>query len=112
MPSLSRFVALLLLPLLASANAESDDGQLTRRDDGQLKLGTSKIFDVTAFGAVGDGAHNDTSAIRAALAAAGKAGGGVVLLPAPKTFLSGSLHMQSHTIFRVERGATLLGSPT
>ena len=61
-------------------------------------------------GAVGDGVHNDTGAIRAALAAARKAGGGIVLLPAPHTFLSGSLHMESHTIFRIEAGATLLGS--
>lgn len=48
-----------------------------------------------------DGVHNDTAAIRNALAAAGAAGGGLVLLPAPHTFLSGSLHMQNHTTFRV-----------
>jgi polygalacturonase len=75
----------------------------------QQRTGGS-IFNVLGHGAVGDGVHNDTGAIRAALAAARKAGGGIVLLPAPHTFLSGSLHMESHTIFRIEAGATLLGS--
>jgi len=72
--------------------------------------GTGGIFNVLDHGAVGDSVTNDTAAIRGTLAAAAAAGGGVVLLPAPHTFLSGSLHMQSHTVFRIETGATLLGS--
>eukprot|EP01052_Picozoa_sp_SAG31_P032790 SAG31_NODE_3632_length_4047_cov_1.708207_3_plen_90_part_00 len=73
-------------------------------------MADGKVFNVVApeFGAVGDGVHNDTAAIRKALAAAAAAGGGIVLLPAPHTFLSGSLHMQNHTVFRVEVGVSSL----
>jgi len=72
---------------------------------------SSGVFNVLDYGATGDGHANDTAAIRSALSAAATSGGGVVLLPAPLTFLSGSLHMQNHTVFRIEAGATLLGSP-
>ncbi len=39
-------------------------------------------YDVRAFGAVGDGVTNDTAAIQAAIDAAGRAGRGVVFMPA------------------------------
>ena len=72
-------------------------------------------INVMDHGAVGDGVHNDTAAIRKALdlaeAHVGQGGSAVVLLPSPRVFLSGPLHMRSHTTFRVEVGATLLGSP-
>ena len=87
-----------------------DAPQRLKSDDAARPAGSGTVFNVLEHGAKGDGISNDTAAIRASLAAAAKAGGGVVLLPAPHTFLSGSLHMQSHTIFRVEAGAMLLGS--
>ncbi|CAM3442003.1 glycosyl hydrolase family 28 protein [Deinococcus saxicola] len=67
--------------------------------------------DVLHYGAVGDGLHNDAPAIQAAIDACHAAGGGTVLLPAGRTYLSGSLELRGQTEFRVERGATLLASP-
>jgi len=67
------------------------------------------VFNVTAFGAKGDGLAMDTVSIQAAIDAASRAGGGVVELPAGK-YLSGSLRLKSHVEFRVDPGAVLLGS--
>ena len=74
------------------------------------QVSSSSIFRVRDFGAIGDGKHNDTAAIAAALDAAAASPGSLVLLDAPGIFLSGSQYMRSHTTFRVETGATLLGS--
>ena len=68
------------------------------------------VFDVRAFGAVGDGVAKDTAAIQRAIDAAEKAGGGTVELPAG-TYLSGSLFLKDNVDFHVCAGATLKGSP-
>lgn len=68
-----------------------------------------QIFDVSKFGARGDGAVLDTAAIQSAIDAANKAGGGVVLLPAGR-YLSGSLVLKSHVELHLAKGATLFGS--
>jgi hypothetical protein len=46
------------------------------------------VFNVLAFGAIGNGTDDDTSAIQAALDAARGAGGGIVYLPAGKYLIS------------------------
>lgn len=48
-----------------------------------------QVFSVFSFGARGDGRHNDTAAVQAAMNAAAKAGGGVAWLPANGTYLFG-----------------------
>ncbi len=61
------------------------------------------IFDVTApaYGAVANGDGDQTAAIQSAIAAAGKAGGGVVLIPEGKYRLEGLLHLnQSGVVLR------------
>ncbi|HEY4012194.1 MAG TPA: glycosyl hydrolase family 28 protein [Polyangiaceae bacterium] len=63
-------------------------------------------FNVTTFGAVGDGTTDNTTAIQAALTAATAAGGGVVTVPAG-TFLSGPLTVGSGTDLDLAAGATL-----
>jgi polygalacturonase len=62
-----------------------------------------------AFGAKGDGASLDGPAIQAAIDAAGKSGGGEVILP-PGGYVSGSLFLRDGVSLRLERGAAILGS--
>jgi hypothetical protein len=66
-------------------------------------------FDVTTYGAKGDGQTLDTAAIQQAIDACHKAGGGVVYLP-NGNFLSGTIELKSNVTLRLSPGATLLGS--
>ena len=72
--------------------------------------GSRSFFNVRDFGAVGDGTHLDSPAIDKAIAAAARAGGGTVLVPAG-TYLSGSIHLQSNIHLLIDAGATVLGAP-
>ncbi len=66
-------------------------------------------FSVRAFGAVGDGVHLDTRAIRAAVKAAAAAGGGVVVFP-PGTYLTGTFELLSNVSLDLRAGAVIQGS--
>lgn len=67
------------------------------------------LFDVRAFGAVGDGKVLDTDAINRAIAAAGAAGGGVVFFPAGE-YLSYSIRLQSNITLQLVSGATIIAA--
>jgi polygalacturonase len=69
----------------------------------------SKICDVKAYGAKGDGTTKDTRAIQSAINACVAKGGGTVRLTAG-TFLTGPIVLKSHIRLEVAAGATLLGS--
>lgn len=60
--------------------------------------------DVTAapYGAVGDGVVNDRPAIQQAIDDIGAAGGGEVVIPAGRTFLTGSLMLRSGVTLRLD----------
>ncbi len=64
-------------------------------------------FDVVAFGAIGDGVFDCSTAIAQATAACAAAGGGRVVIPAGR-FLTGPIHLASRMELHVSRGATLL----
>ena len=57
-------------------------------------------FDITRFGAVGDGVTECTEAFRAAIAACHRAGGGRVVVP-PGDFLTGAIHLRSNVNLHV-----------
>ena len=67
----------------------------------------SRVVDITAHGARGDGVTDCTDAIRAAIVACNAAGGGVVRVPAG-IWLTGAVHLKSNVNLRIEKGATLL----
>lgn len=69
----------------------------------------ARDFDVTRFGAKGDGTTLNTEAIAAAIAACAAAGGGRVVVPAGR-FLTGAVHLKSNVNLHVTRDATLLFS--
>ena len=67
---------------------------------------TPEVFDVTKYGAVGDGQTLDTVAIQKAIDTC--TSGGKVLIPAGKTFKSGSLWLKGDMTFEVD--GKVLGS--
>ena len=66
---------------------------------------------ITDHGAKGDGETSATAAIQAAVDACAAKGGGRVVVPAPGTYLTGTILLKSKIVLDVEEGATLLGSP-
>lgn len=71
--------------------------------------GQHKTYDVTTYGAVGDGHTLNTRALQKAIDAAERSGGGVVVIPRGR-FLTGSLLLGSHIELHLAAGAVLLGS--
>lgn len=59
------------------------------------------VFDVTAYGAKGDGATDDTRAVEMAYAACAKAGGGTVFFPQGHTFRTVRFVVHSGHLLRV-----------
>lgn len=68
-----------------------------------------KDFNVTNYGAEGDGVTDCTEAIRKAIEACAQAGGGRVVVPAGK-FMSGPIYLKSNVNLHLEKDATILFS--
>ncbi|WP_117149264.1 MULTISPECIES: glycosyl hydrolase family 28 protein [Paraliobacillus] len=64
----------------------------------------SKQFDITEFGAIGNGIFDNTEVIKKTIDACVKAGGGKVIVPAG-IWLTGSIQLQSKINFHVKSGA-------
>ena len=77
----------------------------------QIKRPTfqNKTFNIKDYGAVDGGQVKNTSAIKNAINACNKAGGGSVVIPAGK-WLTGQVHFKSNINLTVEEGAELLFS--
>ncbi|MFG3155153.1 glycoside hydrolase family 28 protein [Streptomyces sp. NPDC048219] len=61
---------------------------------------------ITEHGAVGDGVHDCTEAVRSAVEACARAGGGRVVVP-PGEWLTGAVHLRDRIDLHLEEGATL-----
>lgn len=69
-----------------------------------------KKFNVSDFGAIGDGITMNTVSIQAAIDACEKQGGGSVVINSG-VFLCGSITLKSNVNLHIEENAVLLGSP-
>jgi polygalacturonase len=67
-------------------------------------------LNVRDFGATGDGATKDTTAIQEALDRCWVLGGGEVLVPAGN-YLTGAIALRSNTILRLDKDAIIRGTP-
>jgi polygalacturonase len=63
-------------------------------------------FDVTGFGAKGDGSTDNTEPFRKAIVACNAAGGGRVVVPAG-IYVTGAIHLKSNVNFSISRNATI-----
>ena len=70
----------------------------------------SGICNVLDYGAKGDGANDDTAAIQKAVDDCAANGGGQVVLPGGKTFLTGAIMLHGGIDFHLARGSVLKGS--
>lgn len=95
--------SILLLPTLAACTS------LVATSPAMAATG-STICNPRAYGARGNGTTKDTAAIQHAINACEAKGGGTVLLT-PGTYLSGPIVLKSNITLKLEKGATLLGSP-
>ena len=69
----------------------------------------AQVFDITNYGAVGDGVSINTVEIQAAIDSCHNAGGGIVQVP-PGNFVTGTLILKSNVTINLLQGATILGS--
>lgn len=67
------------------------------------------VWNICAYGAIGDGLAKDTAAVQRAVDACAASGGGTVYCP-PGIYLTGTIELKSHVEFRLAPGATLRGS--
>ncbi len=68
--------------------------------------GAPPSFNVLDYGAKNDGSANATAAIRSAIQACAKAGGGTVYFP-PGTYDTGAIQLVSNLVLNIDAGATL-----
>lgn len=94
-------ILLLLIPFLLLAGSDAAAVPLLPPNN--------RVFNITDFGAVGDGKTLCTTAIQTAVYRCETAGGGQVLVPAGQ-FLTGSIILKNGVELHLEKGATLLGS--
>jgi polygalacturonase len=94
-------------PLALAALAPS----FSEAQQSQVNLGPARtlFFDVRTYGATGTGKVLDTPAVNAAIEAANKAGGGIVIFPAG-TWLCFSIHLKSNVHLYLSQGAILLAA--
>lgn len=68
-------------------------------------------YDVTAYGAVGDGRADDAAAIQRAIDACSREGGGRVVFPRGRVFVAGPVELKSNVELHLEATAVMKAHP-
>ncbi len=76
-----------------------------------IKKDRITAYNISDYGAVGDGKTDDAIAIQKAIDACNKAGGGRVVVPSGKTFMAGPFKLKSYVEFYVSLNAKVLANP-
>ena len=98
------FISLLFIPAgLAYAGWEQVPRILSRINAPRFP---NQDFNITDYGAVGNGQTDCTESFSKAISAAHKAGGGRVVVPAA-SFLTGAIHLKSNVNLYVSEGAVI-----
>lgn len=108
---------LLMAPLMSSALTSQlgtdlipfDPEKKAKNEMPPYKPATSMKFNITEYGAVGDGKTMNTEAIQHAIDRCWVLGGGEVIIPAGE-FLTGSIGLKTNVALRLEKDAILKGS--
>jgi polygalacturonase len=100
-------LALPFLPRLAMAGWDEVPVILSRI---RPPVFPKRDYDISRYGASGEGVVDCTKAIHQAIEACSAAGGGRVVVP-PGNYLTGALHLQSNVNLHISEGATLRFSP-
>lgn len=105
------FIPLLFsATLLATGIRAAENSNPFTPPDFPLPKFPDAIFNVTNFGAVGDGVANDTPAINRAIEKCNASGGGTVMFPAGK-YSAASIHIKSNVRLLLDANAVILGGP-
>ena len=72
---------------------------------------SQNIYNIADYGAEASETTDNAAAIQRAIDACADAGGGTVVVPAGKTFMTGPLHLCSNMELRLEPGSRLLANP-
>ncbi|HKJ43666.1 MAG TPA: glycoside hydrolase family 28 protein [Sunxiuqinia sp.] len=93
-------------------NASSDHWQTADSIVSAIKTPTfqDRTFNITNFGAVGDGHKLNTDAFKKAITTCSQSGGGKVVVP-PGLWLTGPIELQSNVNLHLDRGALVVFSP-
>lgn len=73
--------------------------------------GAQAVFDVTRYGAKGDGVADDAAAIQRAVDDCSAQGGGRVWFPPGRTFIAGPVQLKAHIELYLDFGAVLKANP-
>jgi hypothetical protein len=76
-----------------------------------VAVSAQNTYDILSFGAKGDGVTDDAVAIQKAIDRCSAEGGGIVLFPRNRVFLSGPVELKSNVELHLEATATLKANP-